>query len=87
MPLAFQLIKVRGWGCVGVEEEEEEEEEVEDEACALVSLTKGPRLATGDDEEEEEEEVVVLTTAKWRFIVVRRFMCTLWGKKEPSPSH
>ena len=70
MPLAFQLIKVRGWGCGGAEEEEEEDE-VEEEACALVSLTKGPRFAAGDDEEEEDEEVV-LTTGKWRFIVIRR---------------
>jgi len=67
MPLAFQLIKVRGWGCC---EEEDGVMEEADEVCARVSLTKGPRLAAGDD--EEEEEVGVLTTAKWRFMVVRR---------------
>ena len=62
MPLAFQLMKVKGWGCVGVEEEDE----VEEEACTFVSLTKGPRLAGRDDDEEEE---LMLTTGKWRFIL------------------
>jgi len=72
---------VRGWGCC---EEEDGVVEEADEACARVSLTKGPRLAAGDDEEEdeEEEEVVVLTTAKWRFIVVRR-VCVYCGKQAP----
>lgn len=48
---------------------------MEEEACAFVSLTKGPRLAAGD-EEEEEEEAVVLTTAKWRFIVAN-YVCVV----------